>query len=184
MRKLMTYSLFILTICISCKKKEIVIDKNYLLYDLYDGNYNLIEAYSANSVDINMDGISSTNLVLEIPNLKLSDFDVIIGKSAMRFRLHWPEQIRHVYDMPSQPEFNYAIQGDWIYFNFNDDNTSIKPDIKRQVPTSDRLPDEIKILNGLVKIKLTRKLYTQTGLQDVVINATYKKNNDFKQQYN
>jgi len=55
------------------------------------------------SEDINIDGISTDNMLEEIPNLQSCDFEIMVGKSSTLFRLHWAEQVETLKGEPGGP---------------------------------------------------------------------------------
>ena len=181
MKKLLLFSIVISVFGVSCKKDLPVADENLLIYKALDGNYNIVKATATSEEDVNMDGIYSSDMLKEIPNLINSDFDIIITKSSKLYRLHWAEQVSTLTNEVSGPVYFYIFNATFNNFEFSknqfhlnaNDNIS---DINKET--------HVEIQDDTIKVTLKRTLKTSIGSRVITINADYKKNNDYSRPYN
>lgn len=167
----------------SCKKDGNTDDKNRTIFTKLDGNYTLSSATADHAYDINMDGISSTDMLTEIPNLQNSVIDIVVKKKSKIFRLSWVEQ--YISLASGNPQYSYNKQGVFNEFETSDDLTQIFPIKNSDQDQRFNLPNFVKnSQNDVVSIQIVKKLMTSAGKHDVVINATYIKNKGFQSIYN
>lgn len=132
MKKLLLFLIVLSVFGLSCKKDLPVADENLLTYKALDGNYNIVKATAKSEEDVNMDGIYSSDMLKEIPNLINSDFDIIITKSSKLYRLHWAEQVSTLTNDVSGPVYifnatfnNFEFYENQFHLNANNNISDI-----------------------------------------------------------
>ncbi|GAB3508522.1 hypothetical protein GCM10027341_44430 [Spirosoma knui] len=181
-----------------CYPKEFAPNENAeALHEKFHGKYKAIRSVSSEPLDVNLDGQASTDMLVEIPDLTLNYSNYLelriyspnkySSKSAFLFTQWWPEQhiwmstTNKVWDgepIDYDPEriVNYNMQGVVRYFSFSPDLKRIdvapntKEDLFRWV-----YPESVTVDPGSNTIQVVnkRRLYTRTGVKDVIITTTY-----------
>ncbi|MCU0353343.1 MAG: hypothetical protein MUD08_06320 [Cytophagales bacterium] len=175
------------------------------LYERFHGKYKVVTSTSSVAVDVNADGIPSTDLLQEISDLGANyhnylEIRVILNdptSSTTRFlfKQFWPEQEISVYsnetkrwegeDMAYQPDLtvNYSMQGRVRWFTFSPDLKSILVEPNDETDTRDAhrwtLPDSVTILDSIgepqIKVVNRRRFYTSEGVKEVLVTTIYQR---------
>ena len=90
---LISFLIFLsLTALYGCKKDERT--KNDKLIERFEGRYKVLKAISSQSVDLDLNGSSSSDLFFEIPNLENSQLDLRLKTQSGSFIYSqlWPDQ--------------------------------------------------------------------------------------------
>ncbi|MFA8433553.1 MAG: hypothetical protein ACEPOZ_03455 [Marinifilaceae bacterium] len=180
----------LITICtivfIGCNKKES--NENFeQLKEEFHGKYELISSVSKDSIDLNMDGTASTNLLLENPQISNSSLEIrILNDQKQLFEEKWPvETILTPSGGTLDPgsyhssySILYALYINPFTCRFDDDFKSIHllEDIRKN-STNTLISIESIIIEGNKTIKVTtiRKLYTKKGWITTKIESRYKR---------
>lgn len=180
---------------ISCEKKESVVSNRPLLYEKFNGKYELVSSFSDKAVDLNNDGIESKNLLDENEMVLESSIeiripaenDLVMKDNEFVFTEFWPTENEHrlrVNDVVT--EYNsflsdingYDIYGNIVIGMFDDElkactfNKTINDDGKNTLI-------EIKSIelmeNETIKLTVARKLFTKQGWVISEIESVYKR---------
>ncbi|SHF91435.1 hypothetical protein [Flavisolibacter ginsengisoli] len=163
-------------LCISsCKKSAIAANEDVkALYERFHGKYKIVNVSSSEAVDLNGDGMASTNLLSEI-DLENSLLEIRIGSEYV-FIQTWPE----VYLSPGVPDsvIHYANQGVSRYFAF--DNAIQQLNVKPENPTVDEvrfpMPESVLIKQGdNIEVTINKRLYTSLGWKIIKVVTLYKR---------
>jgi hypothetical protein len=184
----------LLFVCFSCQKDESDINNRPLLYERFNGKYEILTSFSKTAVDLNNDGIESTNLldensmilfsniVIRIPN----EDELFLTEKEFVFSEFWPTENEHrlknkeiitVYKTRTYSD-DYDIYGNTLIGEFNDDLSSatfrknITDDGKNtliELKSIDILKDET------IKVTVVRKVYTMNGWITTEIESLYKR---------
>ncbi len=175
------------------------------LYERFHGKYSIISSTSSVAVDINADGHSSTDLLLEIPALgpdywNYLELRIIVhskrsGDADFLFSQSWPEQEIFIHDSQTQrwegeyiayqPDLtvNYSMQGRGRIFTFSPDLKSliITPNDEKDTRDVHRwtLPDSVTILDSAAEPRIQiinrRRFYTSEGVKEVLVTTIYQR---------
>lgn len=184
MKPLIYLSFIFLSLFIfSCSKSEkLKVDKNQELFEKYDGDYTLVRAHLEEPHDLNYDGIKSTNLLTEVPEISDSELSVYISSRSSFINLQWVEQYS-LCTYPEIPCFNYVKQGPLLDFQLNEDETeflygSLKPGSGFSEDQRKRFASPIELTmrpDGMISAVISKKFYTEFKQQDLIIEAVFKK---------
>lgn len=161
----------------SCKKENLTDDT----FDRFNGKYEILSAKANYSVDINMDGSKSSELLNEIPNLSNSWLELRIINHANLNLLDqmWPEQMLIYSSDTDIPIIDYIFRSTPFAFDFDKDFSNILVDtlnIAEKDKNHSILPRSIHILDDeIIVINFTKKLYTSEGWKLLEIESRYKR---------
>lgn len=191
---------------LSCKKDDPALDPEILeaqktaaLQHQFHGKYGIVSSVSSEAVDINMDGVPSTDLFQEIdilPSEKNYHIDVevrIYGPNPLSteptylFSQAWPEQYIRVQngEWTGGPGLNYdpslrmdfLRQGTSRQFEFSEDIKLLKvlPNDKEN-PYRWVKPESVAVdPAGRLVVVNKRYLYTREGVKQVSITSVYER---------
>lgn len=183
-------------ILVSCEKNESEVSKRPLLREKFNGKYELISSLSKTPVDLNNDGIESTNLLVE-NSMVLSSFieiripnesDSYLKDNEFVFCEFWPTENEHrlknkeVIPVYETPVFGmgYDIYGNTLIGVFAENLKTCT--INKLLEISDDGKNtliEIKSIdimeNETFKVTVIRKLYTKNGWVISEIESLYKR---------
>jgi hypothetical protein len=180
----------LITICtvflISCNKNESD-EKLKQLKEKFHGKYEMISSTSMDAVDLNMDGITSTNLLSENSEISNSGLELrIINENGLLFEEKWP--VEHItipqgetFDPSSyHPSYviNYALYINQGLSKFGDDYQSIEflGEIQQNSTNTLISIESITIEEDeTIKVTSIRKLYTMNGWITTKIESRYKR---------
>jgi hypothetical protein len=185
--KLLRYTcVFCLLNTLGCKKSETadaLNQKNAQITQRFKGKYAIVSAISDQAVDVNLDGIKSTDMLQEIPNLKYSYVELRLSSDLKDnlFAQFWQNQaFPYGSKLTSyNPGFNvlYANQATTGLFNFNDRLNQLN--LFRTDSTSQKdfpLPKLVEVIaDDQIHIPTEKTLYTRTGMVPVTIDVIYKR---------
>lgn len=176
----------------ACQQKEDeVIDDVHILKERFDGRYKIISSYSHEAIDVNQDGVESTDMLVEYPLLSESLIIITINDknshtSEPSFILahHWPNQefypeepVNNVHDYP----IDYAMKVVYWYFEFDQSISRIilKPENDNVDETGIFAPPNlIKVdENDRIETIHSKRLYSSTGWKEVKISSIYERYN-------
>ena len=183
---------------LGCKDKDPIVSPNQdieALYQRFHGKYKVISSTSSEPLDVNFDGISSTNLLQEIADL--NDYKAFLelrvkypDRSVFLFNQFWPEQYVHSFRNPNMewngwdpldynPAYSvmYAQQTNPYSFSLNDDLSQVivapngNPDTSRWAK-----PESVFVeANDRLRLINKRRIYTREGVKEVVITTIYER---------
>ncbi len=181
-------------IMMSCDKNATEVVKRPLLREMFDGEYELISSYSKKSVDLNNDGIESTNLLFENSMILFSTIDIIIPSepefflkdNEFVFCEFWPTENKHrlrmkeVIPVSETPVYGigYDIYNNILFGTFAESlkNCTIKNTIKEDgVNTLIGIKSMDLLENETIKVTAMRRLYTKNGWVVSEIESLYKR---------
>src|SRR5690242_16106124 len=114
--------------CSGSAKKE---DTDAVIFQRFHGRYKVVASVSSEAVDINMDGVRSTDIKSEIPELATAELALLIRRDYMYFQL-WPEQSFASAIEPASYDpnvvVNYENHGVGVFFHFDKDLKEIQVD--------------------------------------------------------
>jgi hypothetical protein len=157
------------------------------LKEQFQGKYEVISSSSEDAVDLNMDGLTSTDLLSENPELAKSGLELrILDADKHLFEEKWPvENITVTDDRPFDPtsyrpsyHIMYALYINPSLCQFDNDCKSIHLlDDLQQHPTNTLIRIESISIeeNGIIKVATIRKLFTMTGWVTTKIASRYKR---------
>ncbi|WP_031529275.1 hypothetical protein [Dyadobacter crusticola] len=168
------------------------------LHEQFHGKYRIVSSIADQELDINMDGLTSTDLLKEIPAFQFENHPHIVevriyGKSNMLANSSliisqgWPEQYISIgnkqWDGGPGLEYNanlavnYVHQGSVRSFRFSDDLKEIivEPS-ENERPFRWVAPESVKI-DELDRLHFINKryLYTKDGVKQVKITSVYER---------
>jgi hypothetical protein len=174
--------IILLSLCNSCKKDKV---DNQTSKNLH-GKYAIVSATTDNRVDVNFDGVSSIDLLKEIPALERSYLELIRrGNSGPYiYSQFWQNQyfqsmsaaIPTKYD----PEVvvNYMNQPTVASFTFREDESELVLS-RSTVDSAFPLPGNVTILpDDQVRVRMFKDIYTMSGWVKISIDIVYKKFTD------
>jgi hypothetical protein len=196
----------LLSAMLGCKKDDplsapeiIEAQKVAALQNQFHGKYQIVSSVSNEAVDVNMDGVTSTDLFQEIdilPSEKNYHFDVevrIYGPNPMSagpayiFSQSWPEQYIRIEneEWTGGPGLNYnpslrmdfLRQGTSRQFYFSEDLKflNVLPGDKEN-PYRWAIPESVGVdPAGRLVIVNKRYLYTKNGVKQVSITSVYER---------
>ncbi|REA60067.1 hypothetical protein DSL64_15395 [Dyadobacter luteus] len=205
MKRLLLICPILLLAVLGCKKDEAVLDAEIIeaqkvatLQNQFHGKYGIVSSVSNEAVDINMDGVSSTNLFEEIdvlPSEKNYHFDVEVriyvgnlsAGTAYIFSQAWPEQYIQVeneewaggpgLDYHPSLQMSFVRQGTARQFYFSSDRKllHVLPGEKEN-PYRWVKPESVVVdPAGRLVIVNKRYLYTKNGVKQVSITSVYER---------
>lgn len=166
------------------------------LHQQFHGRYEIVSSISSEPVDVNLDGRSSVDLLQEYPYLKEHFLQITIQgpdkytpKRVFLFTQFWPEQylsLKSVGEWTGQvvayepnSMVNFAMQTASRTFTFSSDLKEIQV-----IPTQDKTENSFRWQRPeLVMVDVSdyvttinkRRLYTTSGVKDVVITTLYRR---------
>lgn len=181
---IMICSVFLMSCDKNDKSEQIKLEE---LTEKFEGRYKLISSVADKALDINMDGISSTDLLLENPKLEKARLGIRILEYGYHFiQEMWPmvsSQVsrNEVFDL-NKVYSTYGLGYD-SYYNlntclFNDDLTAIEllKDIQKDEVNTLISVESIQIEGKeIIKIKSVRRIYTIKGWLTSQIESRYKR---------
>lgn len=205
MKRYFILGTFLISGLLGCKKDGDSIDpkieearKLAELQANFHGKYRLISATADQEVDINMDGVTSKDLITEIRDLQFENHpnivelriygpSHIITNSSFLLSQGWPEQYiwNDNKEWDGGPDFeykaglsvSYANQGTVRTFAFSDDLKTIN--VQRQEkenPFRWVAPESVKIDDARrLHFVNKRYLYTREGVKQVTIQSVYER---------
>jgi len=206
MKILLLFCLILLSTLLCCKRDNNGLDVRTLeaqkiagLKDQFHGKYGIVSSISSEAVDINMDGIASTNLFEEIdilPAEKNYHFDVEVriydanrfsdGPTYL-FNQAWPEQYIRLdnKDWTGGPGLNYdpllrvdyVLQGTSRQFKFSKDMKLLNVFAgDKENPYRWIMPKSIQVSEaGKLIVVNKRYLYTKQGVKEVSVTSVYER---------
>lgn len=183
---------------VGCKQGESVVnpkDDVEALYQRFHGKYKVISSTSSEPLDVNFDGVSSNDLLKELP--ALNDYGAFLelrvkypDRSVFLFSQFWPEQYIRTYTATTSDwngwdslsynpiySVSYAEQAAPYYFSFTDDLSQIlvtstgKADPFRWIKPESVFVEEKDRLRLINK----RRIYTREGVKEVTITTVYER---------
>ena len=165
------------------------------LYQQFHGKYKAVSSVSSEAIDVNLDGLASTDMLAEIPDLTLQNSNYlelrIYGPGKLRegnafiLTQWWPEQdIRtkanklwngEPIDYDPHLSVYYAMQGSPRYFSFSTDLMQIlvRPS-ENENPFRWQRPESVTVEGaGRMRVVNKRRLYTRAGVKEVTITTVY-----------
>jgi hypothetical protein len=183
--KTICYATIFIFMLVACDKDKLPANRDLpVLQDRFHGKYDAISAESSEAVDVNLDGVASTNLLSEIPDLKNSDLEIRIYSINQSLLVQfWPEQYFAYGPLPVAYSPNmvvhYLNQSVVRLFTFAPDlkqillqpDTSPRPDsIRFQIPSSVTIGD-----NDHIQVISPRSLFTRNGWKKVEVTVIYQR---------
>ena len=171
---------------INCNKKESD-EKLEQLKEKFHGKYEVISSISAYAVDLNMDGIVSTDLLSENPEISNSGLELrILNTNNQLFEEKWPVETivvprGEIFDSTSyHPNYSiyYALYSNPSSCRFDDNYKSIQLLGDFQQNSKNTLISIKSITieeNETIKVITIRKLYTMKGWITTKIESRYKR---------
>lgn len=180
----MIYSLLCFFIVLSGCSRDATPDETARIYERLHGKYKAVNSISSESVDVNLDGTASINILSEIPDLADADLEVrIVSKEQFLLYQSWPEQYISGDTEPTgyDPSLavNYARQGVGRSFSLDANSAALQlhPDTT-PLPDPDRFtfPTAVTIEGtDRIKIIFSKRLYTSAGWKTVTITTLYER---------
>jgi hypothetical protein len=184
------YKAIILTICTiflgGCSKEK-PRDGEVSLKEKFHGKYEIISSISDVSVDINMDGVSSNNLLIENFEVSGSKLELrILNSNEHLFSESWPVEYiviprGEIFDSTRyHPTYRiyYALHGYDRMFRFSDDQKFIQL-VQSVVEDTTNTLIQVESLtveeDKTIKVAEKRKLYTSNGWIKTRIVSTYRR---------
>ena len=168
--------IFLLT---GCKKD----DSTDEIQKTLNGKYSILSATADKKIDVNFDGVESSDLLKEIATLKESFLELIIrdNDQSYVFSQFWQNQYFNTSDenipIAYDPKVlvNYMNQATVSSFTINPDGSKLLLD-RKVSDASFPLPESVEILkNQDVKITMAKSLYTSSGWQKTSVIVVYHK---------
>ncbi|HKG05192.1 MAG TPA: hypothetical protein VKB19_01970 [Pedobacter sp.] len=159
----------------SCKKNAVGKDDD--LKARFEGKYKIIKAVADRSVDLNLDGSASSNLMSEIPNLEKVYLDLRVNKKTgpSIYSQLWPNQFLSTPDPSGAVYVNFANQATGATFSIDLENMKLNVFRDRPDP-SFPLPLSVSILpNNRLKIIMEKNIYTPDGWSKVHVEVEYER---------
>ncbi len=161
-------------------------------YEKFHGKYKIVRCTSDKPVDINLDGLASTEIDKEIPDLEYSYLSLRIlkrtlpiGDGSYVFEMGWQEQlfVNGIQPEEYKPEkhysFSYANQFSVCRCTFSSDFKKINVKKYSDYDINEYrwvLPESVIVRNdGLIEVIFTKRLYTSKGVQSVRITTLYER---------
>lgn len=197
-------SVLILIQIISCKSEDAPPKPTQdidALYQQFHGKYKIISSVTSEPLDVNLDGISSTNLLTEIEELQTGTLtspysQINIGKPSDKnpepsfiFVQNWPEQFLRmgkgkvwggIEIIPFDPAYTFAYDMKVVArkFTFSEDlkHLTVISDNSETAFFKQSLPTSVSVLNdGNLVVITNRRIYTSAGVKEVTITTTYER---------
>ena len=166
-----------------------------LLYQRFHGKYKIVSSVSSEPLDVNFDGVSSTNLLSEVR--ALNDYGAFLelrvkypDRSVFLFTQFWPEQYIRTYTGPNlewngldtlsyNPTYSvsYAEQAGPCTFSFSDDMSQILVTANEKADKIRWVKPESVFIEAQDRLRLInkRRIYTREGVKEVTITTLYER---------
>jgi hypothetical protein len=182
-----TLATFIIVIfgVLACSKTTLHANEDLAaLQERFHGKYKVVTSTSDEAIDVNLDGVVSTDIKGEIPELVNSNLEIrIYQKEHPLFIQFWPEQYFSDNIRPdtynSRLVINYANQSVGRLFKFDSDikEVNMNPD---KIPLPDSIhfpfPKSVTIeTNDRIKVISPKQLFTRSGWKKVEITTIYER---------
>lgn len=156
-----------------CKKSE--------EEEVLTGRYSIVSAQSDRSVDINMDGQSTRDMLVEMPALKNATLGLNVNNSRL-FDMFWPKESFHSRDGRVVPDgydpnlfVNYDLDAIIGYYSYDKSSREIVVDKK----SDNEKPESIRVISeGEIEAIFSKKVYTRSGWEDITFTILYKRFTD------
>lgn len=166
------------------------------LYQRFHGKYQLVSVTANQPLDVDFDGVASTNLLQEMAALNENSAFLELrvkypDRSVFLFSQFWPEQYVYSFTKPGNLHWNgwdmldynpaysvqYAQQSNPYSFSFNDDLSQVlvapnpNPDLARWAKP------EVVLVEANQRLRLVnkRRIYTREGVKEVTITTVYQR---------
>ena len=159
-------------------------DETSQIHERLNGKYKAVSSISSETVDVNLDGTASINILTEIPELGQSNLEIrIVSKQKSLFCQFWPQQLFAYGINPTgyDPSLsvNYANQGISRIFSLDDSQSSLQlaPDTS-PLPDLDRFPFPVSVTieePESIRVVISKRLYTSAGWKTVTITTLYER---------
>ncbi len=168
----------------ACNKSEV--DESEAIKQAYHGKYEIISSHAFEAVDLNMDGIASTNLLLENSQLTNAHIEYRNYKPDALFAYSWPIEsfniplglIMDSSSYQSDYVLNYNFYGMVLKCEFNDDFSSLRLLDELEINTPNTLVSIESITTvgpDIIEVTALRKLYTINGFVTMRIVSQYQR---------
>ena len=168
--------LFVLALS-ACEKQDV--GQENAIGEKFNGKYALLTAIANQPVDMNLDGVESTNLSAEVENLSSATVELRIGKNSHLFTQFWQEQYITEGQRPDRPYVTYARQGIGFSFTFQNNASELilnKDHVKEEDAARFAVPSQVKVLaNDVIEVVFDKKVFTSRGWKQISITARYKR---------
>ena len=194
----------ILSQLISCKTEDSPMSASQnidALQTQFQGKYRIVSAVSSEPLDVNLDGLLSTNLLTEIDELltgtitdpyatiRISGPSNVNPKPSFSFSQAWPEQYVRMssskaWDGIEMIPFNSAYSTSYdmkVVFReltFSEDlkRVSVTPNESEEPYLLQSLPKSLSVeSDGKISVLATRRIYTSLGVKEVSVVTTYER---------
>jgi len=169
---------------LSCKPDSLPANKDTnKLYQSFHGKYEIISSFASEPIDLNLDGVSSSDLLTELQDLAVSHLEIRISQ-IFSFHQFWPEPyfpgfgetMPATYDPRIFP--GYAMQGVTRQFEFDEKVEQIillaDPPFINQ--TRFPRPTSIKLILGeMIEVTISKTFYTSSGIKNVQVVSLYRR---------
>lgn len=172
---------------LSCKSDSLPANKDAKqLYQSFHGKYEIISSNASEPIDVNLDGVSSTNLLTELADIPNCHVEIRI-QGIFLFDQFWPEPYFSGIagtgeSMPASYDpritVNYAMQGVGRQFEFDEkvEQILLLPDHPSVNQNRFPRPSSIKLLPGeMVEVTINKTFYTTAGIKNVQVVTLYKR---------
>ena len=172
---------------LACKPDSVPANKDVKkLYQSFHGKYEIISSIASEPLDLNLDGVPSTNLLTELQDIANSRVEIRIQESFFFYQI-WPEPFFSGIggsgeNMPTTYDprvtVNYAMQGVGRLFEFDERVKQILlladgPFINQ---TRFPRPTSIKLMpDQMVEITINKAFYTSAGIKNVQVVSLYRR---------
>lgn len=165
------------------------------LYQRFHGKYKIVSSISSEPLDVNFDGVSSTNLLSEIS--ALNDYGAYLelrvkypDRSVFLFSQFWPEQYVYTYTGPNLEwngldtlsynparSVNYAEQAAPYSFSFSEDMSQVLVTANEKANKIRWVKPESAFIEAKNRLRLInkRRIYTRAGVKEVTITTIYER---------
>ncbi len=157
-----------------------------VLFQRFHGKYKILRATAEQPLDLNFDGVASTDLKDELLNLSNCNLIIQLPKDRQTnfFGEFWPEQVFGGGNGDAPPSYDplamvdYANQGVSRTFRFSADGKAILLDedhagIDQQRHTR---PEAVTILSGdRIEVVKRKRFYTTAGWREVRVVTLYER---------
>ena len=172
---------------LACERDSVPANKDVKkLYQSFHGKYEIISSIASEPLDLNLDGVSTTNLLTELEDVTNSRVEIRIQESFL-FVQPWPEPFFSGIagtgeNMPTAYDpritVNYAMQGVGRLFEFDEkvEQILLLPDDPFTNQTRFPRPTSIKLKPGeMVEVTINKSFYTSAGIKNVQVISLYKR---------
>ncbi len=197
MKKLLPL-LFMMVILSSCKKNDEFIankqDQFDAVYQKYHGRYEIISSIADQPVDLNFDGDSSTNMLVEYVDLKRINNTILVnkkstdGKFDVFYSHFWPDQylvdrdgeikVKNLNEYKPSIFIMYANHavGNLIKIEKNNSITFLEEADENANSQEFTRPQNLYFdKEGILNATLEKTVYTRYGVKTIKINTKYKR---------